>query len=61
MGEIRAGRPEGRLEEQWKQLASGAGVLAAAPNSELSGEILALQTELMVQASTCLVLKSWLL
>lgn len=38
-----AGKPEGTLEERWADLGDAAELIAAAPDDEILGEILALQ------------------
>ncbi|KAK9811508.1 hypothetical protein WJX72_005018 [[Myrmecia] bisecta] len=48
---VAAGPVEQGPEEQWQQLQDSAALLAAAPDDEILGEILALQSELMQQSA----------
>lgn len=40
---VAAGKPEGSLDERWADLGDAAHLVAAAPDDEILGEILALQ------------------
>ncbi len=48
-----AGGPEEGLDEQWGVLESQSALISAAPDDEIMGEIMALQSELLQQVSLC--------